>query len=124
MMTEASARILLCCENLAEMGPIALALAEKSILTLVRGVRDLTPMLAEGRYQIITLCVRKQTEETLSILRQMIKLSPQTCIVLVNGHPNQELLHEAFRLGIKDFFPAPVNQALLIERIEHLLSSA
>ncbi len=123
-MTEAPARILLCCENLAEMGPIALALAEKSILTLVRGVRELTPLLAECRYQIITLCVRKQTEETLSILRQMIKLSPQACIVLVNGRPNQELLHEAFRLGIKDFFPAPVNQTLLIERIEHLLSSA
>lgn len=67
-----------------------------------------------------------ETPKDLSLLPYLLNLVQNTqvrvkSVMLVNGTLTQKALAEAFKNGIDDFFPYPVNISLLLERIKSVL---
>ena len=45
-------------------------------------------------------------------------------VILLDGHPRKEFIAAAFAHGLCDYFPAPMQQELLIERVQSLVKES
>ena len=96
-------------------------LAEKYTVTLVHQGTDLIEHLRESRYDLLLYIIPSLSNNITSILRNLVLNQPTLSIMLLDGEPKQTTIIEAFQIGICDYFPKPINQGLVVERINAIL---
>jgi response regulator RpfG family c-di-GMP phosphodiesterase len=75
-------------------------------------------------YNMAVVQINDCDKETLSQLKELVVRFPRIIIILIDGHPDQLFLAHAFRTGVKDYFPDPVDNKLLYERIAAFFSNS
>ncbi len=77
--------------------------------------------MRRGDCSLVLLDYQMPGLDGLEVLRLLRRINPNIFTILVTGHSSEELIIEAFRLGIKDFFSKPVDQEKLVNRVNELL---
>ena len=56
------------------------------------------------------------------LIKRMKKQFPNTIIIVIDGDQDREVIAQAFSYGAKDAFRKPYKRALIVERVQALLS--
>jgi len=118
----ANPRILLYCSESKDAKDLVSQLSQKYVVIQTSRYRELEILGAKDVYAMMLIEIPRHEKAILKTLKFIFKRQPQSLVVLLNGLPEQSTLAAAFQLGICDYFPAPVNISLLIERIDVLLN--
>jgi DNA-binding NtrC family response regulator len=93
------------------------ALLDRQVVTLVSRVEVLSEGLFLGTVRVLVLDGVEAGGVSLRILPALRSRCPSLCVVLVDGGLDQRQLATAFREGVRDYFPEPVDVHLLAERV-------
>ncbi len=69
---------------------------------------------------VLVLDCEDGAEVGIEALRELKRMYPALCVVLVNGGLTQNEIAVAFREGAKDYFSHHYNAQLLVERVQYL----
>jgi DNA-binding NtrC family response regulator len=115
-------RILLYSGKSEKCKKLEIQLSPKYIITKVNRLSDLEILGTQNEYAMLLIDVSRHMSAILKPLKATFEKYPQSLVILWNGLPDQATLATAFQLGVCDYFPAPVNIALLIGRVDALLN--
>ena len=79
-------------------------------------------IMATSLVDLVIFEISKEHPVDVELIRGMKQQFPDTIIIVVDGDADQEVLSQAFAYGAKDAFRKPYNRALMVERIQALLS--
>jgi hypothetical protein len=96
------------------------ALKPRHVVTLVDQVRFLAAGSFLTTVRVLVLDGVESSGEALGLLPALLGRCPLLCVVLVDGGLDQRQLATAFQLGVRDYFPEPVDVRLLAERVGFL----
>jgi DNA-binding response OmpR family regulator len=68
--------------------------------------------------------ISKERSADVDLIMRIKQQFPDTIIIAIDGGRNQEVIAQAFSYGAKDAFRKPYKQALMVERVQALLSHA
>jgi DNA-binding response OmpR family regulator len=95
-------------------------LSSAHVVTIARTHDVLASSITLQSCDVLVLEADAQRSDILGVIAELRTRSPRTTILLVNGELAPLDVAEAFRLGIADYFAAPWNATLLVERTEAL----
>lgn len=95
-------------------------------VTLTDGIHEsMTNVFCRcGVKNLLVLDSGGAVEQSLRTIRWLRDTVPELVIVLVDGGLTQQEIADAFREGIRDYFPMPYDMDLLAERISCLIKTA
>lgn len=70
---------------------------------------------------LILIEIDDDDKALIAMVSEIKRQVPQAHIILLNGSIQQAILAQAFKYGISDYFPAPIDFELLYERISVIL---
>jgi DNA-binding response OmpR family regulator len=114
-------QILLYCNESGICQELAVTLAQTYNIILTPDFNKLESLVLDGHYNIVLSEIPANGHDLLSMLTRIFQRKPQTHIVLLDGSPEQATVAAAFRLGVSDYFPQPINFSLLLERVDALI---
>lgn len=114
-------RIFFYCNNPDMYRDLISNLTRDYIVTITSQLKKLPVSLKESPNQVALLEIPDNEEVFLYTLKDILRKSPATRIVILNGCVKKTTIAEAFRMGVCDYFPKPVNHSLLVERIKALV---
>jgi DNA-binding NtrC family response regulator len=100
--------------------PLIQRLKPQHQVTLVERVRFLSRNSILAKTDVLVLDCSESEGLGLRILPFLKKYFPALCVVLVDGGLTQKQIAAAFQEGAKDYFSAPYDAKLLVERVEVL----
>ena len=115
-------KILFCCADFTLFGNLFSQLAKIYTITICNNVSELLSIVNTCFYNMALVQVTSCDNDFSKCLKDFRSHYPQIIVILINGHLHQSFLVEAFKMGIKDYFPEPVDINLLYERIISLSS--
>lgn len=80
-------------------------------------------LLAECSPQIICMDVCMPGTSGIELSREILKLSPETHIVVISGHDTFEFAQQCIRLGVDDYLLKPINEEQLIQTMKRVLET-
>jgi PleD family two-component response regulator len=66
--------------------------------------------------------ISEENSAELELIKRIKDQFPDTVIILIDGDDGREVIARAFSYGVKDAFRKPYNYALIVERVQALLS--
>jgi hypothetical protein len=100
--------------------PLIQALLGRHVVTLVSRVEYLSAGPFLGTVRVLVVDGVEGGGAALGLIPALRRRCPSLCIVLVDGGLNRRQLASAFREGVRDYFPEPVDVHLLAERVNVL----
>ena len=117
-------RVIVCCRDMDLYHELIAWLARDYIVTISSQLYDLVEYFKESRNQVALIEIPENEEEFLYTLQQIFKENATTRIIILDGNAKRTTIAEAFRMGVTDYFPGPINDTLLIERIGVLIEKS
>ena len=96
------------------------ALKMRHAVILVDRVEDLSDRRLLAMTRVLVLDATASNGAALGQLPALRQAHPVLCVLLVDGGLDQSQLAAAFRDGARDYFPAPYDVDLLVERVSYL----
>lgn len=120
--SHATPRVIVCCRDTDLYHELIARLTRDYIVTITAQLDNIADSLEESQNQVVLIEVPENEELFISILRELFKKDETTRIIILGGCASRASLAEAFRIGVCDYFPEPVNSELLIERLGVLIN--
>lgn len=121
--TDKSLNLLFCCRDAAAFSGLYPLLAQHFTLTICNNLSAHLALEKLCCYNIAIIEVASNNDLMLSLFKELEFRFPHIIIILINGQPDQQFLTTAFKMGVKDYFPDPVDNNLLYERIISFFSN-
>ena len=116
------ARILLICRSSAPYSSLIQALSADNVITICARFEGIEKQIEQQDFDLLII---EYVLKDKIVMRALELCKPATQrgapVILLDGHPKNDFLAAAFAHGLRDYFPAPVQQDLLIERVNSLL---
>ena len=116
-----SKRIVFCCSRPEAYRDLIFKLLQNHVVTVATQLYDCKSISSETLNDIYLFEIPSDEEIFLMTLQEIFELNPEINIIILNGGAKRNTIAEAFRIGVCDYFPEPVNTILLVERINVLL---
>jgi len=117
--------ILLICHDSSPYLSLIHTLSNSYAVTVCTRFEGIKKKIAE---QVFDLLIIEHVPNDNIVMRALEMCRPATQqgarVILINGHPRKEFIAAAFAHGLCDYFPAPVQQELLLERVQSLLKES
>jgi PleD family two-component response regulator len=82
----------------------------------------LESVMTHNPVDLVMIEISEENSADLELIKRMKDLFPETIIILIDGNENREVISKAFSYGAKDAFRKPYKRALIVERVQALLS--
>ena len=82
----------------------------------------LEALLAYKPVDLVIIEISKENSADLELIKRIKNQFPNTVIILIDGDNSREVIARAFSYGVKDAFRKPYDYALIVERVQSLLS--
>ena len=116
------ARILLICQHAGAYALLIQALSQDYIVTVCARFEGIAGQIENHHFDLLIIEYVSNEEVVMHALELCAPATHRGAhIILLNGRPKKELLAAAFAHGLYDYFPSPVQQELLVERVKSLL---
>ena len=79
-------------------------------------------LLAYNPVNLVIIEISEENSADLELIKRIKDQFPDTVIILIDGDEDREVIARAFSYGVKDAFRKPYNCALIVERVQALLS--
>ncbi|MBN1480008.1 hypothetical protein EH223_18930 [candidate division KSB1 bacterium] len=112
--------ILIYCHCIDEFYPLLTLLSQSVILVVTTQWDMLLSTMLKYDFDLLLLEM-PQKEDDLFRLLDHIKETEDVKMILLDGSQTAEVLVQAFKYGVKDYFPTPIDQRLLGERVLFLV---
>lgn len=117
--------ILLICQNTGPYFSLIRTLSIDYVVTVCSRFEGVREQIAN---QVFDLFIIEYSANDHLVL-QMLELCRPAMqrgarVILIDGNPGKEFIAAAFAHGLCDYFPEPVQEALLVERVQSLLTKA
>jgi len=115
--------ILLFCKETNPYFHLISKLAKKYIVAVSCDVDEFSRYIKLRRYDLVLFEIPESEQIFIKTVAEIVNLEPTPQIILLGGNSAQVAIAEAFRLGVCDYFPKPVEIDLLAERVNTILKS-
>lgn len=98
--------------------------ALQKIVTVVK-ISDnhwLEAFLAYKPVDLVMIEISEENSVDLELIKRIKNQFPDIVIILIDGDNDREVIAKAFSYGVKDAFRKPYHYALIVERVQALLS--
>jgi len=79
-------------------------------------------IMAKRTVDLVLFEIAKERSADVELIKRIKHQFSDTIIIVVDGDADREVIAQAFAYGAKDAFRKPYNRALMVERIQALLS--
>ncbi len=114
--------------NTARQAPFQLAVTSKDLAvhlkTLVRDLEKETPLAARNGDGLLIMELSSAPEKDFARIEALLKSGAVEEIFLFGENPDPKVLMRAMRLGVKEFFPLPLNVSEVRAALERYLARA
>lgn len=122
MNKQSQPRILIICRRTNSYKSLIEALSTKYSVTVCVKCDDIKKRIEKKKFDLLIMEHATSEKIILQTLEDCKSVMHQgTRVILLDGHPGKEFIAKAFGQGLFDYFPTPVQQELLIDRINGLL---
>jgi two-component system, NtrC family, response regulator AlgB len=105
-------------KNIRRTFSLALESLDHEVFTAARG-HEALEQLKRANFEVAFLDLKLSQESGLDVLEQIVRVSPQTFVVIITAYASIETAVEAMRRGAFDYLPKPCTP----EQIRHVLSN-
>ena len=82
----------------------------------------LESLLTHNPVDLVIIEISEDNSAELELIKRIKNQFPDTIIILIDGNEDREVIARAFSYGVKDAFRKPYDYALIVERVQALLS--
>lgn len=82
----------------------------------------LESVMTHNPVDLVMIEISEENSAELELIKRIKKQFPNTVIILIDGSEDRDVIARAFSYGVKDAFRKPYNYALIVERVQALLS--
>jgi DNA-binding response OmpR family regulator len=118
--TSHALQIVFSCHDISCYQNFMSGLAKQFIVTICQDFDQLLEILQYGKPDLVLVEVPQNKSTFLSSLINLLQKFPDLRIILVSDQLHQHELIAAFNIGTKDYFPDPVDELLLLERVNSI----
>lgn len=113
-------QIILYCRHIDEFSTLLSTLSQLYVVTITTRWETFLRVINHTNYDLLLVEMPEQENDLLTFINSR-KHGPDFNVILLNGSPTTEFLAHAFRCGVIDYFPAPIDQQLLCERVRYFV---
>lgn len=121
--TSDALRLVITCHDISFYQQFMSGIAEQYIITICQHFNQLKEIFQSGKADLLLIEVPENKTEFLKSLKNLTQNLPKQLIILLSDQLQQDELIAAFNMGIKDYFPAPVDEMLLLERVNSVVQN-
>ena len=118
-----NSHILLFCKETNPYSRLISTLAKRYLVAVSCDVDEFCRYIKKRKYDLVLLEIPESEELFLKAVKEIVSLEAKPPIILIGGNGSESATAEAFRLGVCDYFPKPVDFELLVERVDAILKT-
>lgn len=94
---------------------------ELSVVATAKDGQEALALFKEKRPDIVTLDITMPKMDGLHALKEMLRLKPDTCVLVVTALSDHATGIQALRLGAKGFLNKPFREEELVAELNHIM---